>query len=542
MPGDSTAPRTTAGASSPAEPSARTFAPNVARASPRGVTALGLLILGYAAIDLLAGAPRSPLVSALPAGVTVPRWTTRAAASVGLDRLGPVGLVVASILALGFTLFAFGVIAWEAWRQRIGLRVVLVGVLVSLSLSVAAPLLLSRDVYSYAAYGRTLSVHHANPYEVPPSAFPQDPFTPVVSREWLDTRSVYGPGFTLMSGAVTRVWSHSPADTILAFKILSAVGAFLAAAFAGGATRRARPGRETLAVVIVGLNPVVIVHSVGGGHNDALVAALLAVACLLGSAAVGHKEVSAVDGARRLRAGPLGGVALGTTVLIATAVSVKVVALLALIFWGWALARPLAPGARARVLAGHLGVAAAVTVAFAAPVFARWRTISALANLASRQGWASGARLVARGAEAIGRAVGSGSLGNAFGAAVYVAFLALFVFLAWCLLVQGTSMGLGHLWGSSLLLFALAAPYLLPWYALWFLPFLALMADERLAVVGLAAAGLLSLTGIPAEPGLDPGVWRDMMLGVHYAVAPIVLGLFALAARMVMRGGLRPAR
>ena len=33
--------------------------------------------------------------------------------------------------------------------------------IVALALSVAGPLLLSRDVYSYAAYGRMFALHHA---------------------------------------------------------------------------------------------------------------------------------------------------------------------------------------------------------------------------------------------------------------------------------------------------------------------------------------------------------------------------------------------
>jgi hypothetical protein len=52
------------------------------------------------------------------------------------------------------------------------------------------------------------------------------------------------------------------------------------------------------------------------------------------------------------------------------------------------------------------------------------------------------------------------------------------------------------------------------------------MSDGRLAIIGFLVAGLLALTGVPAEPGSAPGLWRDMVLGVHYGIAPIMLGLF----------------
>jgi alpha-1,6-mannosyltransferase len=501
-------------------------------------------VAGYGAIDVLAGAPQSPLVPVLPAGVVVPAWTSRAAARLGLDRLGPAGLVAVSLLVLGILLFAFGVVAWEAWRGRVALRLALLAVVASLALSVAAPLLLSRDVYSYAIYGRMQTVHHANPYEVPPSAFPRDPFAPVVSREWFDTRSVYGPAFTLASGAIARSWS--PAATILAFKALAAAAVLVGAALAARIARRVAPGREALAVVLLGLNPVIVVHTVGGGHNDALVACLLAGAALLGTAALGDRPAP-IEGSVGVPDRPIGLLAVGTTALITVAAGVKVIALLPLAYWWWRLwsrtpAGQARDGARWRTMAVHIGVAAALTAATAAPVFAGWRTVTAIGNLASRQGWASGARLVARGAEALGRALGGTGTGDAFGIVVHLGFLAVFALVAWRLPRTEGSSGPAPLWGSSLLLFALAAPYLLPWYCVWFLPFLAFFREERLALVGLAVAAVLTLTGVPAEPAPDAGLWHGMTLGVHYVVAPIVLILSIYAARLVLGGAITTSR
>src|SRR4029079_6796301 len=87
-------------------------------------------------------------------------------------------------------------------------------------------------------------------------------------------------------------------------------------------------------------------------------------------------------------------------------------------------------------------------------------------------------------------------------------------------------------WGVALLAFSLAAPYLLPWYAAWLLPLVAVAAAANprragpFVVVGVIQAGVLALTGIPAEPGAMPGMWRAMVLGVHYGAAPVLLTLF----------------
>jgi len=114
-------------------------------------------------------------------------------------------------------------------------------------------------------------------------------------------------------------------------------------------------------------------------------------------------------------------------------------------------------------------------------------------------------------------------------------FLLPVILLVWRLLREPDARPVADAWGSALLLFALAAPYLLPWYVAWFVVPLALMRDGGLIVAGVAAASVLALTGIPAEPAASPGLWRDMLLAVHYVAAPAMLVLFAITLRRVFR-------
>src|SRR4051795_8332078 len=63
----------------------------------------------------------------------------------------------------------------------------------------------SNDLWSYAMYGRILSVHHASPWIVTPAHFPGDPFLAHVARGWRHTTSIYGPVFELLAASITRI-------------------------------------------------------------------------------------------------------------------------------------------------------------------------------------------------------------------------------------------------------------------------------------------------------------------------------------------------
>ena len=500
----------------------------VGSTSLRARAGLGVLVAGYLFLDLAAAAPNSPLTPALPAGDGPPRWAIRGAGWLGLDGVSRTGLTVTSILALALLLGALALVLVEAWRGRVGLQTVMACVIVSLGLAVAAPVLLSRDVYSYAAYGRIFALHGANPYVVPPSAFPSDPFVRVASREWIDAPSVYGPAFTVISAGVAKFWGGSIAATLLAFKVIAALSVGGACLLAVKAAEVLRPGREAVAAAAIGLNPVVIVHTVGGGHNDALLAL-----CLIAGLALAVWSES--PSGRRGRNGQVTGTAyLGTTGLLTVAVLIKSVAVPALVLWLWHVFRRASADRRGVAIVSHSALVVALAGAAFAPFAAGTRTARALLSVASRQGWASGPGLVARGAGALGRAVAGGAGGVALETVVSAAFAALFLALFWRILVRSDTRDQADAWGTSMLLLALAAPYLLPWYTAWFLPFAVVLEDPALTVVALSAAGLLALTGVPAEPGTDPGLWQSMMLGVHYGAAPLMLAMLGGAVRRTL--------
>ena len=157
------------------------------------------------------------------------------------------------------------------------LRAVVVVALAVQLAPLGAPLMLSSDAWTYWMYGRIAAVHDANPYEEPPSAFPDDPAYRWAGERWRGSTSVYAPGFTLASEPLALAAGESHDAAAWIFKALAALAACAMVLLA--ARLAVRPA---LAAAFVGWNPLLAVHLAGGGHNDAWVGALLLAALAAG--------------------------------------------------------------------------------------------------------------------------------------------------------------------------------------------------------------------------------------------------------------------
>ena len=274
---------------------------------------------------------------------------------------------------------AFSVVVFEAWSKRIRLAAVLTTASCSLLIAVAGPLLLSRDVYTYAAYGRIEALYGGNPYLT-------DSFgVPARSLRRRDFRAVATYPLALRSAVHTG--KRRPRPCVGGFdgsndpRVQGARRCLDRGSHGSCGTRRTRirPERAALAAALVGLNPVIVVHTVGGGHVDALIAAPLAAACAL---------VATRPPARSARA-------FAITILITLACLIKTVILPVLLLWFAWLARPRA----VRALSFHLLVVAALTVATAGAFFSASHPWAPFASLGGIEFWASPSHFVARGAQ-----------------------------------------------------------------------------------------------------------------------------------------------
>jgi len=354
------------------------------------------------------------------------------------------------LLTLALVAYLAGLAALR--RRALRLRAaVLVAVAVQL-VPLAAPLLLSTDAWTYWGYGWIAAESGGNPYVDPPASFPGSPAAPHLGADWRDTTTVYGPAFTLVSEPVARLAGSSADTAAWLFKALAAAGVLAAAAAAARSSRR-----PALAAAFVGWNPVLAVHAGGGGHNDALVGALVAWAVAFGV----HRRATA------------GGALWGLAALVKW---------VPLVFFALSA---LAARARSRAT-GVLGLAAAV---LAVSALATWRygldwlgALGPLAGNAAREtSYALPSRLEQLG---VPHAPAVGLAGAAFAAG-----------LAW--LTADALRGRARL-GVAACLVLVTTPYLAVWYLAWAVPLAAPEDDDRLArLAALALTAYLLPQAIP---------------------------------------------
>lgn len=209
-----------------------------------------------------------------------------------------------------------------------------------------APLLLSvplfsRDTYSYLAQGALLR-DGFDPYVVGPIENP-NVLLDNVSSIWTTTTAPYGPAFILVAKFVTTVvGDHVVAGTML-FRLCMLPGLILLV-WAAPRVARHVGGNGAVALWICALNPLVIIHLMGGVHNEMLMVGLMMAGIALTFA---RKHVAGAA-------------------LIAVAVAVKATAILAFPFMVWVWMRHLPGGRTKAFLTASAASVGTLTAVFAA--------------------------------------------------------------------------------------------------------------------------------------------------------------------------------
>lgn len=400
--------------------------------------------------------------------------------------------------------------ALEARRPRLGRRVVLGTCALLLAAAVAAPPRHSLDVWSYAMYGRIVAHHRANPHVHPPSDFPRDPWLERVADRWRDTPSLYGPLFTVISASGMELAGESPLSARLFFQMLAALAVGAAILLLDRRTR------DPAVLAWLGLNPLVVVSLVNGGHNDALAGLAILVAVLL----VPRHAVLA---------GPLLGVA-GL---------VKVTALLpapAVAAWIW---RRRGPRAGAALFGAASATAAGGYLLTGGTALAPLRRASRMATTGSI--WNEPRRLLTDGLVAAGWAEPAANAYARQRAAMWasVAVLLLAAAFVAARLKESTP---APAVGAAVLAYLLAGNIVVPWYAWWSLPVLALRwrsglawATTTHAWVMLVAGQWLRTTG--AGSPMAPEVIGALPAFTLLVIGVVLAGSAASLASPLARGG-----
>jgi hypothetical protein len=394
----------------------------------------------------LPAAPGSNLVLATSGGS--PDWLLGPLRLAGLNAAdGPLaGPLFYAALWVALGLYVAVLVAARSVATRVALGAVAAMHFVFL----LAPPLLSHDVFSYIAYARLGVANHLNPYTHAPLDIPNDPgFTHAGS---IDAVSAYGPLFTLLT------YPLSPLGVPAAFWILKVVAALSSLGIVALVWRIAeRLGRDPLVPALaVGLNPLVLVHVVGGAHNEALTLLVTMAGVLLW---VGRAEAAGV---------------VVTTLATGVKASAGIVAPFLVV---GDIRRRIVPALAAGVAVAGVGLIAFGTHA-----------LDAFSLISDNQDRTSRFSIPHKISEVIGAA-------DVVRAAFAIAFAALLVWLLWRVW-RGVSDALDAV-GWATLAVLVASAWLVPWYILWLLPFAALSRDRRLHFATLALSAWMLAIAVP---------------------------------------------
>jgi hypothetical protein len=384
------------------------------------------------------------------------------------------------------------------YAPRLPARWAIAAVVVAHAIMFLAPPLALTDIFNYVNYGRMEIVHHLNPYTTVPVLEPHSDPSYALSN-WHQLLSPYGPVFTLMTFVVVPLGVAASFWTLKGILMLASLATVLLV------WRSARLlGRDPVAaIVLVGLNPIVLIWGLGGDHNDFLMMffvvlgfyLLLRAGCMPGALRCRGDEAArtgragpALDGAEALHRGegipaeqvgtgaemaeaPLWSPALlGAGAAFVAAVAIKAsagillpVVLATLLHRRRDLLQVVLGMALSGVVLGVCSVAAF------GPHFPDLATQGRLVTMVSMP-------------NLLGLALGQGGETNAMRlllSGVLVACVIACSVLAWRRRESLTAAG----WASVTLLVTLS--WVLPWYVLWILPLAALSSSRRLRTTAL---------------------------------------------------------
>ncbi|MFJ3203146.1 polyprenol phosphomannose-dependent alpha 1,6 mannosyltransferase MptB [Streptomyces sp. NPDC086989] len=437
-----------------------------------GVTVRGCRLLGTLGSVLLAGGSWS--AGALPSGVPDGVWAQRSPAHTVLGAAASYAGLVLLVTAwwrLG------GLLRQGEPVGRGQLRAVLWSWVLPL---VPGPLLFSNDAYSYVAQG-ALAARGWDVYRQGPAVL-GGPLAENVPQMWQDAPAPYGPLAVAASRAVVAVTGeHHTVAAVLGMRLVALCGLGLIVwgvrrlvSDRGSATgSEGGRGEEAGALWAAVLNPLTLVHLVGGAHNEALMLGLM---------------VAGLVAFRR------GHWALGTVVLTWAAL-VKLPAGVALL-----CAAAWSVGGRPDRRSGWLRAAAIALTGLAALALGvgvsgrGWGWLSTLRGPAQVYTVLSPSTDVGRTLGLLSETFGVGTAAGAIAAARSVGLLlgvGAVAFCAW----RAPRTGPEYATGMALLGLVVTAPVVQPWYVLWGAVPLAAVAWRLLESTGarLATLGLVAL-------------------------------------------------
>ena len=415
------------------------------------------------------------------------------------------GLVVSSVLL--WSGVALMLVAWLWLGRRVVDRSATEFTMIATTAFWLAPLLLSvpvfsRDTYSYLAQGALLR-DGFDPYVVGPIEN-EIPLLDNVSPIWTTTTAPYGPAFILVAKFVTILVGNDVIAGTMLLRLCMLPGLILLI-WAAPRVARHIGANGAAALWICVLNPLVIIHLMGGVHNEMLMVGLMMAAI-------------AMTVANRPAAG---------VVLIAIAVAVKATAGIALPFMVWMWMRRLRERhgwspvrAFALATAASVGIFVLVfaVVSVLAGVGLGWLT--ALAGSVKIINWLTVPTATANLINAVG---GLFTTVNFYAVLEVTRFIGIGVIavslpLVWWRFRHDDREALTGI-VVAMLIVVLFVPAALPWYYTWPLAILSVLAQSRSSIALIA--GFSTWIMVIFKPDGSHGMysWVHVLLATGCAVA-----------------------
>lgn len=399
--------------------------------------------------------------------------------------------------AAGLVLLGLGWIGMVVRADRMGgderrKRRIMVAVLVLWAApAVLSTPILSNDSYSYAAQGEMAS-RGLDPTAQGAYALRNGPFLRAVDPIWRDAPAPYGPVSIQVQEWAVEATGHDPASAVWAMRVLALVGVAMTAA---GVVVLAGQHRVSgaLALTLGVTSPLVLLHMLGGSHNDSL---------MLGLAVLG---LAAFGAGRRVLA----------VALLTLAVGIKLPVALALGFvgWCWYGDREVSFWARVRSATAVVASAAVALVALCSVVGIGFGWVTALKDTGKITSTFSATTKLGFIAGDLHRLVGGDAAPDAYvGIARTLGMLVAVAITGW-LLLRSPRIGLVRSIGFALTAVMLLGPVLWPWYLPAGFALLAASGIDRLrpTYVVLVVAGTWTVWPTSVDPVTGFESWSHIL-------------------------------
>ena len=441
--------------------------------------------------------------------------------------MGRMMVTSSSIVLLGV---GFLVLAWllmgsfvgaDGGRARVGVPLLLrtFGVWV-VPLVFTAPLF-TQDIYSYLAQG-SIVAQGIDPYSAGPVELlgREHPLARSVPFIWAESPSPYGPVALASSAGISMRTGDSIFWGVVCHRLVSLLGVAAAAWGIVALARRCNVSGP-VAVWLGVLNPLVVLHLIGGIHNEAIMMGILLVGFELGL-----RGIERLDTNRALGLGLI----IASGALISCAGMVKVTGFMALGFVGMALARRWG-GVRgiagATVLKTAIMVATIGVVTMATSIGLGW--VTGQGGAATIRSWLSLSTDIGLAASFFGELLGLGdhsvamlTVTRTVALLVAVAFCARMLFATY----KGTIDPVGGL-GVATLVLVILFPVVHPWYPLWGIMPLAAWATRPFFRAGVAVySSVFAFLVLPRGLALPPATVALIYSMALFAAVAMALLLF----------------